>query len=86
MTRRPAKVRRWSDDAIRAALADFWTRTGRPPTTAEVTADGWSGPKASTFRRRYGGTKQAWAILGPVPTQVRRGMSNREIGTGLKAQ
>ena len=65
------RFRRWSDDAVRAALADFWTRTGRPPTTADLTADAWSGPKASTFRRRYGGTKQAWAILGPVPTQVR---------------
>ena len=62
------RFRRWSDDAVRAALADFWTRTGRPPaTTADLTADAWSGPKASTFRRRYGGTKQAWAILDVPP-------------------
>jgi AcrR family transcriptional regulator len=67
----PVRFRRWSDDAIRGAFAEFWTRTGRSPTTADLMTDAWSGPTANTLRRRYGGTAQAWAVLGPVPTQVR---------------
>ena len=30
------RFQRWSDDAIRAALADFWTRTGRAPVRADL--------------------------------------------------
>jgi hypothetical protein len=67
----PVRFRRWSDDAIRAALADFWAHAGKPPRTADLATDDWSGPTANTLRRRYGGTEQAWAILGPVPNWVR---------------
>ncbi len=66
----PVRFRRWSDDAIRAALADFWTHTGRPPSMTDLDTDDWSGPTANTLRRRYGGTERAWAILGPVPTRI----------------
>ena len=59
--------RRWSDDAIRAALAEFWTRTGRMPEPADLTTTSWDGPSARTLRRRYGSLEQAWEALGPVP-------------------
>jgi hypothetical protein len=62
-----ARFRRWSDDAIRAALAGFWARTGRPPTAADLRDPTWEGPGASTLRRRYGGVAAAWRALGPVP-------------------
>jgi len=61
------QLRRWSDDAIRAALATFWTRTGRPPTSADVADPGWPGPCVQTLRRRFGGLAEAWQRLGPVP-------------------
>lgn len=61
------RFQRWSDDATRAGLAEFWTRTGREPVTADLRTSDWRGPTARTLRRRYGGLAQAWARLGPVP-------------------
>ncbi len=61
------RFRRWSDDAIRSALAAYWTRTGRPPTADDVGAPGWYGPAASTLRRRYGSVEGAWRALAPAP-------------------
>ena len=62
------RFQRWSDDAIRAALADFWARTGRTPAPADVHTEHWSGPTLRTLERRYGGIERAWATLGPVPS------------------
>ena len=59
--------RRWSDEAIRLALAAYWTRSGCPPTAEDLRASEWSGPTASTLRRRYGSVERAWQALGPVP-------------------
>ncbi len=59
--------RRWSDDAIRFALAAYWTRSGRPPRAEDLRTSEWRGPTASTLRRRYGGVEHAWQALGPVP-------------------
>ena len=63
------RFQRWSDDAIRAALADFWTRTGRAPVSARIcwTSRTGAGPTSRTMQRRYGGIERAWATLGPVP-------------------
>ena len=61
------RFRRWSDDAIRSALAAYWTRTGRPPAAGDVRAPEWRGPAASTLRRRYGSVERAWHALAPVP-------------------
>lgn len=61
------RFQRWSDDTTRAALADFWTRTGRPPVPADLRTNSWRGPSARTLRRRYGSLGRAWATLGPVP-------------------
>ncbi len=60
--------RRWSDEAIRYALAGFWTRTGRPPSSADLRATDWQGPSGRTLCRRYGSLERAWQALGPVPT------------------
>ena len=59
--------RRWSDEAIRLALAAYWTRSGRPPTAEDFRTSEWRGPTASTLRRRYGSVERAWQALGPVP-------------------
>lgn len=59
--------RRWSDDAVRAALATFWARTGRAPEAADLRDPAWQGPCAPTLRRRYGGLAAAWRVLGPAP-------------------
>jgi hypothetical protein len=59
--------RRWSDEAIRFALAAYWTRSGRPPTPEDLRTSEWSGPTVSTLRRRYGSVDAAWRALGPVP-------------------
>ena len=61
------RFRRWSDDAIRAALAGFWARTARAPRAADLGTDSWQGPTAPTIRRRYGTIERAWDLLGPVP-------------------
>jgi hypothetical protein len=61
------RFRRWDDDAVRAALAAFWTRTGRRPVTADLRGATWSGPCAYTLRRRFGGLDAAWRTLAPVP-------------------
>jgi hypothetical protein len=61
------RFRRWGDDATRAALAAFWTRTGRAPTRADFADPAWSGPCLRTLRRRYGGLAAAWEALGPAP-------------------
>jgi Homing endonuclease associated repeat/Homeodomain-like domain len=68
----PVRFQRWSDDAIRAALADFWARTGRVPITADLPSTSWRGPTARTLRCRYGSLKRAWARLGPVPDEGER--------------
>jgi hypothetical protein len=65
------RFRRWNDAAIRAALAAFWTRTGRRLTAADLSAPEWRGPGLGTLRRRYGGVEHAWEALGPVPAPVR---------------
>jgi len=59
--------RRWSDEAIRFALAAYWTRSGRAPTAEDLRTPEWPGPTASTLRRRYGSVEGAWQALGPVP-------------------
>ncbi len=59
--------RRWSDEAIRFALAAYWTRSGRAPTAEDLRTPEWPGPTASTLRRRYGSVERAWRALGPVP-------------------
>jgi hypothetical protein len=64
------RFHRWSDDAIRAALAGFWSRTGRPPMLADVRDPAWRGPRAATLRRRYGGVAAAWRALGPAPAET----------------
>jgi hypothetical protein len=61
------RFRRWSDDAVRASLAAFWSRTGRAPKPADVQQPWWARPCARTLRRRYGGSAEAWRTLGPVP-------------------
>ena len=63
------RTRRWTDDAVRAALAAFWARTGRPPTAADLAAPAWDGPHARTLRRRYGSLQLAWDAVGPVPAE-----------------
>jgi hypothetical protein len=63
------RFQRWSDDAIRSALAEFWTRTGRAPLPADFCTTSWCGPTLRTLRRRYGSLGQAWDRLGPVPDQ-----------------
>jgi hypothetical protein len=63
----PIRFQRWSDDATRAALAEFWARTGRAPVPADLRTASWCGPAPRTLRRRYGSLAQAWAQLGPVP-------------------
>jgi HNH endonuclease len=67
------RFRRWSDDAVRTALAGFWARTGRVPTRADVLDPAWQGPCAETLRRRYDGVANAWSALGPVPQATRLG-------------
>jgi hypothetical protein len=64
------RFRRWSDDAIRAALGGFWTRTGRAPTATDLRDPAWRGPRAPTLRRRYGGVAAAWRALGPAPGEA----------------
>lgn len=66
----PLRFQRWSDQAIRAALADFWTRKGRPPAPADLRTTDWNGPTWRTLQRRYGGIEKAWQALGPVPTPI----------------
>jgi len=61
------RLRRWSDDSVRSALADFWVSHGRPPTGEDLTGAHWRGPHAATLRRRYGGVAAAWGSLGPAP-------------------
>jgi hypothetical protein len=61
------RFQRWSDEATRAALAEFWTRTGRAPIPADLDTAGWHGPTLRTLRRRYGDLTRAWSRLGPVP-------------------
>lgn len=61
------RFQRWSNESARAALAEFWTRTGRAPVAADLCTTGWRGPTLRTLRRRYGSLEQAWATLGPVP-------------------
>jgi hypothetical protein len=63
------RFRRWSDDAIRGALAGFWARTGRAPGVKDLCTAEWEGPCAPTLRRRYGGVAEAWQALGPVPAE-----------------
>jgi hypothetical protein len=63
------RFRRWTDDAIRAALASFWAQTGRAPDAEDLSRPEWQGPCAATLRRRYGGLDEAWQALGPVPVQ-----------------
>jgi AcrR family transcriptional regulator len=60
-------LRRWSDDSVRSALADFWVAHGRPPTGDDLMGGHWRGPHATTLRRRYGGVAAAWGELGPAP-------------------
>jgi hypothetical protein len=61
------RLRRWSDDSVRSALADFWVAHGRSPSGPDLTGTHWRGPHAATLRRRYGGVAGAWSELGPAP-------------------
>lgn len=61
------RFQRWSDEAIRAALAEFWMRTGRAPAPEDLRTTDWPGPTTRTLRRRYGSLERAWSTLGPVP-------------------
>ncbi len=61
------RLRRWTDESVRSALADFWVAVGRPPAGQDLTGGHWQGPHAATLRRRYGGIAAAWTALGPVP-------------------
>lgn len=63
-----AHFRRWSDDAILAALAGFWARTRRPPTSADLRDPAWEGPGAPTLRRR----SAAWPRPGKRSARLRR--------------
>jgi hypothetical protein len=60
-------LRRWSDDSVRSALAEFWVQTARSPRPADLTDAAWHGPHSATLRRRYGGLDAAWSVLGPAP-------------------
>jgi hypothetical protein len=61
------RMRRWSEEAIRSALAGFWIETGRRPERVDLLAADWRGPHPVTIRRRYGDVGAAWTRLGPVP-------------------
>ena len=61
------RLRRWTDDSVRAALAEFWVAHGRPPAGRDLSGGHWRGPHAATLRRRYGGVTAAWSLLGPAP-------------------
>lgn len=63
----PVRFRRWSDEAIRSALGDFWARTGRVPIPADLRTADWHGPTRATIRRRFGSLEHAWTALGPAP-------------------
>jgi len=65
------RFRRWSEDEARAALAAFWVRTGRPPSSADLGDPEWKGPHARTLRRRYDNVDAAWSALGPAPADSR---------------
>ncbi len=69
------RLRRWSDAAVRAALARFWIETGRAPRNADLSGSDWHGPHLATVRRRYGSLTMAWGLLGPVPPQQQPGGS-----------
>jgi hypothetical protein len=64
-------LRRWTDESVRAALADFWVAFGRPPSGRDLAGAQWRGPHAATLRRRYGGVAAAWGKLGPAPPAPR---------------
>jgi hypothetical protein len=81
------RFQRWSDEAIRAALAAFWTRSGRTPVPGDLRSASWDGPTVRTMRRRYGSLARAWATLGPVPAPTsdpgcpeRQSASRQEVG------
>jgi len=57
------RFKRWSDEAIRATLAEFWTRTGRAPRAGDLGATGWRGPTSTTLRRRFGSLQAAGRII-----------------------
>jgi hypothetical protein len=61
------RLRRWTDESVRAALAEFWVAHGRPPAGRDLAGGHWRGPHAATLRRRYGGVAAAWRLLGPAP-------------------
>ena len=61
------RLRRWSDDSVRGALAAFWIHTDRRPMRSDTETPGWPGPHAATLRRRYGSVARAWGALGPIP-------------------
>jgi hypothetical protein len=65
-----ARFRRWSDDSIRAALAEFWVRAGRVPSPPDLQTADWTGPHIVTVRRRCGTLDRAWQVLGPALTEA----------------
>jgi hypothetical protein len=72
------RMRRWSDESVRSALAGFWVQTGRAPRWPDLADAEWQGPHSVTLRRRYGGVAAAWNALGPAPGaagRARRGQS-----------
>ncbi len=62
------RFQRWSDDAIRGALADFWTRTGRAPAPADLSTEEWRGPTSRTLQRRYEASSERGPRSGRFPT------------------
>ena len=59
------RLRRWTDDSVRAALAEFWVAHGRPPAGRDLSGGHWRGaarrdPEAS-LRRRDGRVEPARA-------------------------
>lgn len=74
------RLHRWSNETIRGALADFWTRTGRAPVPADLRTTRWHGPSSRTLRRRYGSLEEAWETLGPVPASGAEDADQRSRG------
>ena len=66
------RFRRWSDDAVRAALAGFWARTGSsPPAAADLRDDAMAGTDgADDQSAAMARIERAWDALGPVPQRL----------------
>ncbi len=61
---KPHRRRRWSDQEILAALADFAAREGRPPTEGDWKTNGVEHPNAGTVKAHFGCWRTALAAAG----------------------